>query len=50
MGVSAAVLSGQAPVVQVVVEAGTVPAGQQLRVTGHAVDEAALVAGAQEGP
>lgn len=36
MGVVAAVLSGQAPVVQVVVEAGTVPAGRQMRVTGHA--------------
>lgn len=38
MGVVAAVLSGQAPVVQVVVEAGTVPPGRQLRVTGHAAD------------
>ena len=31
MGVHAAVMSGQAPVVQVVVEAGTVPPGRQLR-------------------
>ena len=38
MGVHAAVMSGQAPAVQVVVEAGTVPPGRQLRVTGHAAD------------